>query len=138
MQFCAMNCNNESIPLVFAQMRDGENSSKLNNDQLPWFRIETKGSRGLLSFEYFVGMEFSMVPEVESVFVESDKENGKAYHVISIINARDPEVRAKVYLREQAIMDEFPGVDFNFRVICRMNRNLSDVVNQVGTLAFQR
>lgn len=78
------------------------------------------------------------MPEVEKVFVEWDRESGQAYHVITVINLRDPEVRAKVYAREQAIMDAFHNVDFSFRVISRMNRNLSEAVDNVGNLAYER
>ena len=83
-------------------------------------------------------MEFSFVPEVENVFVECDKDTGKAYRVITIINERDPDVRVKVYKTEQRVMDAFRGIEFSFRVISRMNRNLSDVIDKVGRLAYQR
>lgn len=83
-------------------------------------------------------MELSLVPEVETVFVRSDNENGKGYTVIAVINHRDPGIRAKVYAREQAIMDSARGIDFNFRVVSRMNRDLRDVIESAGTLAYQR
>jgi hypothetical protein len=142
MQFVVTNAGSNKVcssALLFARVCNGDNKpSETKSNRISWFDLETKNRKPLYSFEHYVGMELSMVPEVESVFVEWDKENGKAYHVVSIINARDPEARAKVYRREQAIMDEFPAVDFNFRVIARMNRKLSEVVNQVGKLAFQR
>ena len=78
------------------------------------------------------------MPEVESVFVKSDGENGKSYTVFTIINERDPAIRAKVYAREEAIMDAAKGIDFSFRVVSRMNRNLEDMIDNVGILAYKR
>ena len=142
MQFVTTNSDSsKSSSLLFAHLNNGNpigSPSEAKTNRISWFNLETKGRKPLFSFEYYVGMELSMVTEVEAVFVEWDKENGKAYHVISIINTRDPEARAKVYRREQAIMDEYPTVDFSFRVIPRMDRKLSETVNQVGKLAFKR
>ncbi len=139
MQISATNCGSREVtPLVFCQLHSGTNPSSLETGRQRFEIFEAKGSKPLLSFEAYIGMELSLVPQVESVFVEWDKENGRAYHVITVINERDPNVRARVYEREQAVMDAFPNVDFNFRVISRMNRSLVDVVDQAGKLAYQR
>jgi hypothetical protein len=137
MQLCAANSDNRGIfPAGGVQLVSGQPVRSQQQTQLAW---KTRASSGWLRIlEDAVGMEFSLVPEVESVFVDCDKENGKAFRVISIINARDPDVRAKVYKREQAVMDAFRGIDFSFRVISRMNRNLSDVIDKVGRLAYQK
>ena len=137
MQICATNGDTSLVsPSVFELLQSGDTRSSHKTDRI-WLGIRSQ-SRLLMSFEAFVGMELSMVPEVESVFVEWDKENGKAYHVFTVINARDRNARARVYEREQAIMDEFPTFDFNFRVIQRMDRDLDQVIEKVGKLAFQR
>jgi hypothetical protein len=75
---------------------------------------------------------------VESVFVKSDTETGKGYTVITVINDRNPDVRALIYARERAIMDTAGGIDFSFRVISRMNRDLSNLIENPGKLAFLR
>ena len=89
-------------------------------------------------FEQYIANELSMVSEVESVFVECDGDPGKGYSVITVINERDPNIREKIYAREQVIMDEFPKIDFSFSVISRMNRPLADIITPVGNPAFQR
>lgn len=90
------------------------------------------------SFDTYLGMELSLVDQVEAVFVKSDSESGKGYSVITVINDRDPDVRARIYSREQAIMDEGRGIDFSFRVISRMNRDLSSLIDNVGKIVFKR
>jgi len=73
---------------------------------------------------------------VESVFVE--RGNGKELRVLSIVNERDPAIRATIYAREQAIIDAYPDLVFDFNIIARRNRDLKDVVTEAGKLAFQR
>jgi hypothetical protein len=84
-----------------------------------------------------IGLELSLVREVESVFVELVQKQ-RTVRVISVINERNPGVRARIYAREQAIIDSFPMLDFDFRVISRANRPLSEVVDQLGTPAYRR
>jgi len=86
--------------------------------------------------EVFIGLELSLVPEVESVFVE--RGNGKELRVLSIVNERDPAIRATIYAREQAIIHAYPDLVFDFNIIARRNRDLKDVVTEAGKLAFQR
>ncbi len=85
----------------------------------------------------FIGLELSLVPEVESVYVDLPQQS-KTVRVITIINERNPAARERIYRREQAIMDAFQALDFDFRVIVRKNRDLAEVVDQVGAIAFRR
>ena len=137
MQICSESrTSREFFPAVNIQLVSGQ---EIRSEQRAQPASETKASGGWLwTLEDAVGMELSLASEVETVFVECDKENGKAYRVITIINPRDPDVRAKVYKREQAVMDAFRGIEFSFRVISRMNRNLTDIIDRVGRLAYQR
>jgi hypothetical protein len=81
--------------------------------------------------EDLVRLEMSFVSEVESVFVEpAPRRTG--FHVFTVVNERDPSVRAKIYAREQEIMDECKGTDFDFRIIARRNRDLKDVLTGLG------
>lgn len=132
------NCESRNaLPAIFARFPTGEKHTSLKTGRVSWFRAEPSGVP-LLNFENYVGMELSLVPEVEAVFVKCDNENGNGYTIFTVINDRDPDVRARVYAREQAIMDTAKGIDFSFRVISRMNRNLSDIIDKVGKLAFRR
>src|ERR1700682_1695055 len=102
MQLCAANDENREIFPGSLQLLSGQEVRSQQKVQPAW---KKSCSSWLRILEDAVGMELSLVPEIESVFVECDKENGKAYRVISVINARDPAVRARVYNREQAVMD---------------------------------
>ncbi len=84
-----------------------------------------------------IRLEMSLVPEVESVFVEpAPRKDG--YHVFTIVNERNPDVRAKIYGREQAIMDEYKNLGFDFRIIARRNRDLADIITGLGAPVFTR
>jgi hypothetical protein len=91
----------------------------------------------LMNPETFVGLELSLVPQVEAVYVIRVG-SATELKVTSVTNERDPEVRSKVYAREQAIIDAYPNLNFDFNVIARRNRDLDEVFTQTGTLAFKR
>jgi hypothetical protein len=71
------------------------------------------------------------------VFVESAPRRD-GFHVFTIVNERDPEVRTQIYRREQAIMDAYKNLEFDFRIIARRNRDLKDVVTGLGEPLFIR
>ncbi len=87
--------------------------------------------------EAVIGLELSSVPEIELVFVDLVQKQ-KTVRVISVINERNADVRARIYAQEQSIMNEFPALDFSFRILTRMNRNLGEMVEPVGKLAYRR
>jgi hypothetical protein len=87
--------------------------------------------------EQLIGLEMSFVAEVESIFVEpAPRRTG--FHVFTIVNEKDPSVRAQIYKREQAIMDEYKNLEFDFRIIARRNRELSDIISDLGEPVFTR
>jgi hypothetical protein len=94
-------------------------------------------SRGKYAPEPFIGLELSLIPQVESVFVEL-LPGRRMVRVFTIINERSHETRERIYAREQSIIDAFPDLDFNFRVISRAGRSLSDIIEQIGKLVYQR
>lgn len=100
------------------------------------WRSDTKRTM-LISPEIFIGLELSLVSEVECVYVERIG-NRKDLRVMIIVNERDPKVRARVYAREQEIIEAHPHLDFDFYLHARMDRNLEDVVDGIGVLAFKR
>ncbi len=102
-----------------------------------WARLWSEETRLLISPETFIGLELSLVPEVESVYVESS-ESTTDFRVMVVVDKRDPEVRAKVYARERAVIGEYSNLDFDFHIISRMGRNLREIVNETGKIAFQR
>src|SRR5437868_5334861 len=79
----------------------GEINKRLNNDAQLRGQSYTKFR---VNPEALIGLEMSFVPQVESVFVEPAPRKA-GFHVFTIVNDRDPKVRAQIYQREQAIMD---------------------------------
>jgi hypothetical protein len=90
-----------------------------------------------ISPEVFVGLELSIVPEVEQVYVERI-ESGKTMRVMIMVRDRDSEVRRRVYAREQEIIDAHPQLEFDFYLHPLMGRNPADVVDGIGKLAYRR
>jgi len=91
----------------------------------------------LLSPEIFIGLELSIVPQVQQVFVERI-DRGKTMRVMVMLEGRDAEVRRRVYAREQAIIDEHPQFDFDFYTHQLMGRKPATVVDGIGKLAYKR
>lgn len=81
-------------------------------------------------------LELSLVPEIERIFI--DREADGEFRIITVVNKRDPAIREEIYKREQAIMESFPGLKFDFHVVTRMDRKLEDVITKAGRLAFER
>jgi hypothetical protein len=102
-----------------------------------WVRSEAP--RLLYSQETYIGFEMSLVPEVEAVLVERI-DGVKNLRVTTIIDKRDPAVRANVYARERAIMESnpFSGVSFDFHVTSRMGSPLEEIIGNPGKLAWKR
>lgn len=84
-----------------------------------------------------IGMELSFVPQVDSVFVACE-DSGRNLRVVTVVNEIDDAVETKIYEREEAIMDTIPSADFEFRVLARHNRAVSDVITDGGKLVFTR
>jgi hypothetical protein len=102
-----------------------------------WARSEYP--RLLYSQETFIGFEMSLVPQVEAVIVER-LDGVRSLRVTTVIDKRDPAVRAEVYAREKAIMDSpgFAGISFDFHVIARMGDHLEEIIGDIGKLAWKR
>lgn len=99
-------------------------------------RQSAPNSKPIFSVETFARMELSLVPEIECVFFEHEGKN--EFRIITVVNKRDVAIREKVYAREEAIMQEYPGINFDFHVLARMDRKIEDVITKVGKLIFER
>jgi hypothetical protein len=117
-----------NIPSEVIAQKRLRNDSQLRAQSYTKFRINP---------EELIRLEMSFVPEVESVFFEAAPRR-TGYHVFTVVNERDPEVRAKIYKREQAIMDEYKNLEFDFRIIARRNRDLDDITTGLGAPIFTR
>jgi hypothetical protein len=92
--------------------------------------------KSIFSVEAFTRMELSLVPEVERVLFEHDGDC--EFRITSIVNKRSAEIRERVYAGEEEIMKAFPGLNFDFHVIARMDRKIDDVITKAGKLVFER
>ena len=125
-------------PCVFVNAKsDGEPvTKKLDSDSGSLF-IKGRSAVFTVNAEDLVRLQMSSIKEVEAVYVEpAPRRTG--FHVFTIVNERNAEVRAKIYEREQAIMDEYKYLEFDFRIIARRNRDLTDLVSGLGSPVFAR
>jgi hypothetical protein len=112
----------------------GQAQKRLRNDAQLRGQSYTKFT---INPEALIRLEMSFVAEVEAVFVERAPRRA-GFHVFTIVNERNPDVRAQIYRREQAIMDEFKNVEFDFRIIARRNRDIKDIITGLGDPVFTR
>lgn len=124
------NCVAINIPPTFVGVGNNLIEVKTSGQQ------HAKTATPIFSVELCARIELSLVPEVERVFI--DREGDGEFRVISVVNKRDAEVRDRVYDREEAIMQAYPGLNFDFHVIARMGRKLEDVITKAGKLTFER
>jgi hypothetical protein len=80
----------------------------------------------------FIGYEMKLVSQVEQVFISKEDDEGKLLRVTIVVDERDAEVRAQIYRREQAVMDELKNLDFNFHILAREGRPLQSLITDEG------
>jgi hypothetical protein len=125
-------------PCVFVSATsDGKPINKKLDSDSRGVRTTGRSAVFTVNAEDLVRLEMSSVDEVESVFVEPAPRRA-GFHVFTIINERNPDVRAKIYRCEQAIMDEYKNLEFDFRIIARRNRDLKDIITDLGAPVFTR
>lgn len=125
------------------------NSNHAAVNVLPFFSgrqnpiVEVKAQRNMaitrkpiFSVETGAQIELSLVKEIEAIFI--DRESDGEFRIISVVNKRDAAIREKVYVREEEIMQAYPGVRFDFHVLARMDRKLEDIITKAGKLVFER
>ena len=84
----------------------------------------------------FIAFEFSLTPEVEYVYT-AFREN-QVFYAWVIIDSFEGEVRDQIYDRQQAIIDEFPGFEFDFYIVARMGRDVEDLFDDSVKLTYQK
>lgn len=84
----------------------------------------------------FAWLELSLVNEVERVFV--DKEGGRMFRILTVVNERSPELRKRIYQREKAIIDALPDYQFDFHILARINHELHEVIDCADRPSYSR
>jgi hypothetical protein len=85
---------------------------------------------------HFIAFLIATVPEVESVFTQAQDD---FLHVYTVVDAFDASVRKKIYEMELQIIDNFEMCDFDFQIVSRVGKPLSDLFNDPDLeLSFQR
>jgi hypothetical protein len=107
----------------------------------PEYRFEVQArtvpltSVATIALNEFIGFEISLVPEVETVFTAF---RNQVFYVWVIVSRFEEDVRAKIYDRQRAIIDEFSTFEFDFYIIAGLGRDPWELVSESVTLAFQR
>lgn len=117
---------------VFEETRDTVVSS--NDGNKPAVAQWNNNLRQRRSYDInaFIGYEMKLVSEVEQVFISKEDEEGKLLRVTIVVDERDADVRAQIYRREQAVMDELKNLDFNFHILAREGRPLESLITDDG------
>lgn len=83
----------------------------------------------------FVGIELSLVPDVEYVFTAF---RNKVFYIWIVIDRFESQVRERIYDREKAVIDEFTMFEFDFYILSRQGRKVGDLVSESIELVFDR
>src|ERR1700687_2801698 len=81
--------------------------------------------------EDFIAFQMSFVPEVEQVYVS--RHHRSELNVVIVVNDRDRILNRKIFAYENAIINYFRHLRFDFHIIPRMNRSLGDIIAIPGT-----
>jgi hypothetical protein len=117
----------------FTAVSDARTSEKkeVKNDSLR----EIKQRPGLVGInlkpEQYIAFQMSFIPEVEQVYVA--QHNHGELHVVTVVNDRDRILNRKIFARQDAIIDYFRHLRFDFHIIPRMNRSVGDILAIPGT-----
>lgn len=84
-----------------------------------------------------IGIELSLVPEVQCVFVDRE-EDARSFRVTALLKNSNPEIRNRVYDRELEIIDQLPYADISFHLFELRGRKSSDIMTDGGKIVFQR
>jgi|ERR1700733_4355043 len=123
--------------MSFCVATDGKTYNQKRNTWSQWQTTKSSPAHFTVDPSDFIGLEMSLVDEVESVFAEpAPRKIG--FHIFTVVNDRQPEIRAKIYAREQAIMDQFSNLEFDFRIVARRGRPLQDIISGLGDPIFSR
>jgi hypothetical protein len=87
------------------------------------------------NLENFIAHRMFKVPSVEYVII-SKKEDSR--EIWTIINKLNRKVRRDIYDIEYTILELFKQLYFNFHVMCRENRDISEFFTSKDKLIFKR
>jgi len=135
----ATSCFRSSEPLAMVPVFGPEHEFKAEHhlDSGKWLQAETTPltSVSTSALNEFIAFEISLVSEVEAVFTAFRNE---VFYVWVIVNRFADDVRARIYDRQRAIIDEFSTFEFDFYIIAGLGRDPWELVSESVTLAFQR
>lgn len=104
------------------------NSAKTMRSEASTFIVPT--------LKQFVVFSISKVPEVERILAMLQE---RLLRVQIVVDAFDAQVRDKVYAKEESIIDEFGMFEFDFHIVSRRGRDISECpVDSSLELVFRR
>ena len=92
--------------------------------------IATSDLRDLIAFE------FSQTPEIKYVYT-AFREN-RVFYAWVIVDDFEESVRSRIYDREEAIIDAFPEIEFDFYIVPRMGRDVRDLIDDSVHLTYDK
>ena len=88
------------------------------------------------SLRELIAFEFSLVRDVQYVFT-AFRENHVFYAWV-VVDRFEEDVRNQIYNRQEAVIDEFPELEFDFYIISRMGRDIGDLIDTSAQLTYQK
>lgn len=84
----------------------------------------------------FISKELASVADVEAVWTS---QQGHVFHVWTLVDNPDQEIRRRIYDHECAIIDQFDDYEFEFNIIPRRGRDAQSVLSDPSLeLTFSR
>ena len=93
-------------------------------------RAVTSNLRELIAFE------FSLIRDVQYVFTAF--RDNHVFYAWVVVDRFEDDVRNKIYNRQETIIDEFPGLEFDFYIVARMGRDIGDLIDTSAQLTYQK
>lgn len=84
---------------------------------------------------HMVKDEMSAIPEVESAYIESDRQS---LDITVIVADNNPTVLDKIIAVETSLTNTFPWLDIDVDIVFRCGRPLNELLSPKGSLLFAR
>jgi hypothetical protein len=68
----------------------------------------------------YIAFSLGAVPEVQAIFAS---QQGRVWHIWTVVSESTPEVRKRLYDKEKMILGHFDGATFDFNIIASRERD---------------
>jgi hypothetical protein len=96
------------------------------------FSVYTMGALvQAMNLEQSVGSVLGQIEQVEGVYISID---GELLNVFTVIGDDDEEAYDRIYDRERVVIHQNPTLHFDFNVIARRGRPVTDILGQYAPI----